>query len=175
MRFVDDRLPRRWLESSYRGALIALTVLATACGDSSPSRNPVGPDAGTDASALAGDWSGTIVIISGATGKLRLRLAGPDAAGGYAGTWSAVFADTSLNRQGTLSVTVRSLLFPGTPPLPMLTVDLTPVPPPTCDSFFGEGVYMLTLGVIQSNRLTGDGMYGGCDGRINIARVQLAR
>jgi hypothetical protein len=152
--------------------LAALFLIATACGDDSPSRNPVAPDAGIDAAALAGSWSGTIATLQG-TGTLRLQLVGPEAER-YTGTWSAVFSDTLLNRQGTLSASVRWATF-GVPRLPFLDVDLTAVTRSPCDSVFGERMYVFSLGVIAANRMVGDGEFGGCGSQINLARVQLSR
>lgn len=162
------------LKRTSVAAVSVFVMLAAACGDSSSSRNPVGPDGGIDAAALAGDWSGTIAIFD-VTGTLRLQLVGPQRDGGYTGTWSAAFAESSLNRQGTLSVDVTLVRFPGTPVLPMLAVNLAPTSPPSCDPILGERPYRLQLGVVERNRMSGNGEFGGCGDRINLARVQLAR
>ena len=174
MPFVAEGRGLKRLQRVCVAALGVFATLAAACGDSSSSRNPVGPDAEIDAAALAGDWSGTIDTFN-TIGTLRLRLVGPQADGGYTGTWSAVFADGSLNRQGTLSVDVTLLRFPGTPALPLLAVSLTPIPSPPCSSIFGERPYMLELGVSARNRMVGNGEFGGCDGRINLVHVLLTR
>jgi hypothetical protein len=157
--------------------LLGVAILASACGDASSSPDPVGsippPPAGTQ-NALAGTWTGTIVQTSAGTGTLRVVLSGPVDEVHYSGSWTATFSNPTLNLAGNLSGEMKSVTPPRGPAAVRLEAELTPAPG-RCSGAFLETPFFLSLGIVDSNRLRGTGVVGGCDASLLTGEVEVVR
>lgn len=169
--------------NALRLAAMVTTVAVVACNQSAPgaptevlttSLSSISP------ASFAGTWVGTIApsVDSSSPATATFTFVGPAADGSYTGTWSIVFQDASLNRQGVLTTTIpepRSDL--GFQRLLALSATLTPVQPASCVPVpFGGFApdYRMDVSLVSADRLSGRSLFAECARGVLAGRVELA-
>lgn len=170
--------------NALRLAAIVMAVALAACNDSAPGA-PTSVLTTTLSSispaSFAGTWVGTIAssVDSSSPATATFTFVGPAADGSYTGTWSIVFHDASLNRQGILTTTApesrNDLGFQR--PL-AVSATLTPVRPDSCvPAPFGGFApdYRMDVALVSADRLSGQSRFAECARGVLSGRVELAR
>ena len=160
-----------------------MAVAPVACDDSGPlAPTPVFTTtmSGISIASFAGTWVGTIASTfdSSAPGTATFTFVGPAADGSYSGTWSIVFEDASLDRQGSFTTTAPESRNDLGPQLLSLSATLTPTAAGWCLplSFGGfASDYTMEVALFDADRLSGRTRFAECARGVMPGRVELAR
>jgi hypothetical protein len=109
-----------------------------------------------------------------------LTFVGPAADGSYTGTWSIVFDDASLNRQGVFTSTApESRNDLGLQLLSVsATLTLTPIGAGSCVPAPSGGFvpdYRMDVALFSADRLSGQSRFAECARGVMPGRVELSR
>jgi hypothetical protein len=160
-----------------------MAVALAACDDSGPVA-PTGVRnstlSGLSPASFAGTWVGTVAstLDSSAPAAATLTFVGPAADGSYTGTWSIVFDDASLNRQGVLTSTAPESRNDLGLQLLSVSATLTPRGSGSCVPAPSGGFvpdYRMDVALFSADRLSGHSRFAECARGVMPGRVELSR